>query len=103
EQHPPLWQIYAEDIGADAKAQAEQVRAEYDRGQKEAKGLTKKPSLRRMPDYWPNFKCGRYKPEYEVDTGVSAREIAEIAEKLTTYPADFHIHAKITRLLQQRA
>ena len=103
EQHPPLWQIYAEDIGADASAQAEQVRAEYDQGQKEAKELTKKPSLRRMPDYWANFKGGRYKPEYEVDTGLPGEEIAALAEKLTSYPADFHIHPKIKRLLQQRA
>ncbi|HYL96951.1 MAG TPA: thiamine pyrophosphate-dependent enzyme, partial [Terriglobales bacterium] len=103
EEHPPLWQIYAEDIGSDPKAQAEQVRAEYDQGQKEAKGLTKKPSLRRLPDYWANFKGGRYKPEYEVDTGVTAEEIAALTEKLTTHPADFHIHPKIKRLLQQRA
>ncbi|HEY6939648.1 MAG TPA: 2-oxoglutarate dehydrogenase E1 component [Terriglobales bacterium] len=103
EEHPPLWQIYAEDTGSDPKAQAEQVRAEYDQGQKEAKGLTKKPSLRRLPDYWANFKGGRYKPEYEVDTGVAAEEIAGLTEKLTTYPADFHVHPKIKRLLQQRA
>src|SRR5579872_328721 len=103
EEHPPLWQIYAEDIGSDPKAQAEQVRAEYDQGQKEAKGLTKKPSLRSLPDYWGNFKGGRYKPEYAVDTGIAAEEIAALTEKLTTYPADFHIHPKIKRLLQQRA
>jgi 2-oxoglutarate dehydrogenase E1 component len=102
-EHPPLWQIYAEDIGVDAKAQAEQVRAEYDEGQKEAKGLTKKPSLRRMPDYWANFKGGRYKPEYEVETGLPPEQIATLTEKLTTYPADFHIHPKIKRLLQQRS
>ena len=102
-EHPPLWQIYAEDIGVDPKAQAEQVRAQYDQGQKEAKGLTKKPSLRRMPDYWANFKGGRYKPEYEVETGLPPEEIAALTEKLTTYPAEFHIHPKIKRLLQQRA
>ena len=103
EQHPPLWQIYAEDIGVDPKPQAEQVRAEYDQGQKEAKGLTKKPSLRRLPDYWANFKGGRYKPEYEVETGLPPEEIAALTEKLTIYPAEFHIHPKIKRLLQQRA
>ena len=103
EQHPPLWQTYAEDIGADGSGQAEQVRAEYDQGQKEAKELTKKPSLRRLPDYWDNFTGGRYKPEYEVETGLGAEEIAALTEKLTTYPADFHIHPKIKRLLQQRA
>ena len=103
EEHPPLWQIYAQDLGMDGAAQSEQVRAEYDQGQKEAKGLTKKPSLRRLPDYWDNFKGGRYKPEYEVDTGLPAEEIAALTEKLTTAPAEFHVHPKIKRLLQQRA
>ena len=103
EEHPPLWQIYAEDIGVDSKGQAEQVRAEYDQGQKEAKGLTKKPTMRSMPDYWAPFKGGRYKPEYEVDTGIPAEDIAGLTEKLTTCPAEFHIHPKIKRLLQQRA
>ena len=103
EQHPPLWQIYAEDIGVDGKAEAEQVRAEYDQGQKEAKGLTKKPSLRRMPDYWSKYIGGRHKAEYEVETGLPAEELAALTEKLTSYPADFHIHPKIRRLLQQRA
>jgi 2-oxoglutarate dehydrogenase E1 component len=33
EEHPPLWQIYAEDIGVEGSALAEQVRSEYDQGQ----------------------------------------------------------------------
>ena len=56
-----------------------------------------------MPSYWNDYKGGRYKPEYEVDTGLSAEELSEITARLTTYPADFHIHPKVKKLLEQRA
>src|SRR6202023_3611297 len=59
--------------------------------------------LRELPRYWNDYMGGRYKPEYEVDTGLSAEELSEITAKLTTYPADFHIHAKVKKLLEQRA
>ena len=38
-----------------------------------------------------------------MDTGLSAEELSEITAKLTTYPADFHIHPKVKKLLEQRA
>ena len=59
--------------------------------------------MRELPKYWDNYKGGRYKPEYEVETGVSAEELRELTERLTTYPADFHIHPKVKKLLEQRA
>ncbi len=102
EEHPPLWQIYAEDLGLDPKPEVDRVTAEYGEAQKKAAALKVKPTYRQLPSYWSNYKGGRYKPEYEVDTAVSAEEIAAITETLTTYPADFHVHPKIKRLLQQR-
>ncbi|MBA3915890.1 MAG: 2-oxoglutarate dehydrogenase E1 component, partial [Acidobacteriales bacterium] len=44
-----------------------------------------------------------YQPEYEVETGLSAAELAELTAPLTSYPEDFHIHAKVKKLLEQRA
>jgi len=102
--HPPLWEIYAEDTGVDnAQARVEQIRAELEAAQKKAKSVRKKPSLRVLPKYWDNYYGGRYKPEYEVDTGLSAAELREITAKLTTYPEAFHIHPKVKKLLEQRA
>ena len=44
-EHPPLWEIYADDIGAtDAPAQAAAIKAEFESAQKDAGKLTKKPS-----------------------------------------------------------
>ena len=38
----------------------------------------------------------------EVDTGLPAAELLRITDGLTTYPADFHIHPKVQKLLEQR-
>src|SRR2546426_3809817 len=102
--HPPLWEIYAEDIGTEnAQARVEETRAEFEAAQKKAGSITKKPSLRELPRYWDNYNGGRHKPQYEVDPGLAAEELLETTERLTTYPAAFHIHPKIKKLLEQRA
>ncbi|HMJ24023.1 MAG TPA: 2-oxoglutarate dehydrogenase E1 component [Terriglobales bacterium] len=102
--HPPLWEIYAEDTGAEnVQARVEEIRAELEAAQKKAKFVRKKPTLRALPKYWDSYYGGRYKPDYEVDTGQSAEDLREITAKLTTYPEAFHIHPKVKKLLEQRA
>ena len=101
--HPQLWQIYAQQIGADPSPIAARVRGEYEAAQKSAAELKTIPKLRRLPQYWSDYKRGRYQREYEVDTGVDAQSLGEISNVLTSYPADFHIHPKIKKLLEQRA
>ena len=104
--HPPLWKIYAERIGADASATesiAAEVHAELETAQKTARKLEKKPTMRTMPAYWSRFTGGRWQPEYEIDTGLDAAELGEITDALTHVPEGFHAHPKIKRLLEQRA
>src|SRR6202795_3425389 len=102
--HPPLWEIYSEDIGVeDVQTRVQTIRAELEAAQKKAGSITKKPTLRDLPTYWDNYTGGRYKPEYEAETGMSAEDLREITERLTTYPEDFHIHPKVKKLLEQRA
>jgi 2-oxoglutarate dehydrogenase E1 component len=101
--HPPLWQIYAKRIGVDASAMVEAVRSELERAHKAASEMQKKPSLSRLPAYWSPYKRGRFDSAYEVDTGVEVARLAEVAEKLTSYPADFAIHPKVKKLLEQRS
>jgi 2-oxoglutarate dehydrogenase E1 component len=103
-EHPRLWEIYAEDVGiADARARADAVKAEFEAAQSRAKNLRKKPVLRQLPGYWNNYKGGRHKPQYEVETAINAEEIGELSKRLTSYPPDFHIHPKVKKLLEQRA
>jgi len=102
-EHPQLWEIYAEDAGIAAEAKVAEVKAQYEEGQKNASSITKKPTMRDLPGYWNGYFGGRYKAEYEAETGLSEPELAELTERLTTYPEGFHIHAKVKKLLDQRA
>ncbi|MGB8761822.1 MAG: thiamine pyrophosphate-dependent enzyme, partial [Candidatus Sulfotelmatobacter sp.] len=103
-EHPPLWEIYADDIGAtDAPAQVAAIKAEFESAQKNAGKVTKKPLMRDLPKYWDHYYGGLHKPEFEVETGLSTEELAELTSHLTTYPAGFHIHPKVKKLLEQRA
>ena len=102
--HPPLWEVYAEDISAqDVQSRVDAIKAELEAAQATAKAMKKKPSLRSLPAYWDAFKGGRYKSQYDVETGLDAQELQELSERLTTYPSDFHIHPKVKKLLEQRA
>ncbi|HZP18111.1 MAG TPA: 2-oxoglutarate dehydrogenase E1 component [Terriglobales bacterium] len=104
QEHPRLWEIYAEDSGLDgAQAQADAIKAELEAAQKRAGSMRKKPSLRQLPAYWNNYQGGRYKPQYEVETAVPADELHRLGERLSAYPQGFHIHPKVKKLLEQRA
>jgi 2-oxoglutarate dehydrogenase E1 component len=102
--HPPLWEIYAKHIGVgDVAARVQTIKSEFEAAQKRAAQLTKKPVLRELPKYWNDYFGGRYKPEYEVPTGIAPEELHELTERLTTYPDGFYIHPKVKKLLEQRA
>ena len=102
--HPPLWEIYADDIGAtDAEQKAAAIRAEFEAAQKQAGSIKQKPLMRELPKYWGNYFGGLHRPEYEVETGLSPEEIADLTSKLTSFPDGFHIHPKVKKLLEQRA
>jgi 2-oxoglutarate dehydrogenase E1 component len=103
-EHPPLWEIYADDIGVtDAQAKAEAIRDEFEAAQKKTSSIKRKPLLRELPKYWDKYFGGLHRNEYEVETGLSPDEISELTTKLTTYPEGFNIHPKVKKLLEQRA
>jgi 2-oxoglutarate dehydrogenase E1 component len=102
--HPPLWQIYAEDSETEnAPARVAAIRTALEQAQQDAAAITKKPTLRDLPSYWDHFVGGRYKPEYAVETGLPREEFAALTGPLTSYPDGFHIHSKVKKLLEQRA
>src|SRR6266496_4010950 len=103
-EHPPLWEIYAEDNDLqDAKVRVDSIKAELEAAQKRVGSIRKKPSLRQLPNYWDKYKGGRHKSQYEVETAVPPEELAQLTQRLTTFPASFHIHPKVGKLLEQRA
>jgi len=100
--HAPLWKIYAERTSIDSTQLADSIRKEYEEEQAKARALKKIPHLRRLPDYWAPFSHGRYKPEYEVDTGLTRETLEELTAGLVRAPDGFHVHPKIVKLLEQR-
>ena len=68
-----------------------------------AEKLAEIPTLRTLPPYWADFAGGPWRPELEVDTGLAAGELGELAARLTAVPDGFEIHPKVAKLLEQRA
>jgi 2-oxoglutarate dehydrogenase E1 component len=102
EAHPPLYQIYAESIGADAGPIVQRVREEIEAAQQHAKELEKSPVMRRLPRYWNTYMGGRYQESYEVETAVPEDTLTSIGQAVVRYPDGFHIHPKVKKLLDQR-
>ena len=99
---PLLYLSYAQRVGIDPHPFVEKFQSELDVAQKAGKSMAKKPVMRQLPSYWAPFHGGPYNPADEVDTGLPASELLRITDGLTTYPADFHIHPKVQKLLEQR-
>ena len=100
--HPPLYEIYAKRLGIDVAAQIAESKERYQQAKVDAKSLTKKPVLYKLPDYWQGFVGRKWSPDLEIDTGIEQQEATRLGLKLTEYPSDFHIHPKVAALLKQR-
>ena len=99
---PPLYQIYAEQIGVDPSDEVKQVQEEFLAGQKTASLAQRKPRLAQMPSYWDPYKGGVYRPEYELPTGLAPERVADLCRRMTRAPEGFHIHPKVRKLYEQR-
>ncbi len=101
--HAALYEIYASQHNLDAAPLIAEVRSAFDAAEAESKSIKKKPLMREMPHYWDAFCGGLHKAEYEVATTVSADELGQFGERLTSVPSGFRLHPKIKKLLEQRA
>ncbi len=101
--HPPLYKIFAQQIGVDATALVHRAESRFEEELQQARQMKKKAALADLPEYWSHYKGGPHRAKYELNTGISADAIRTIADELTTFPSEFHIHPKIQKLLEQRA
>jgi len=101
---PPLWKSYAERSGLaeEAEALAGSVKEELAEAHAAVADLHTRPVLRELPGYWSGFVGGFYDPGLEVDTGLPAERLAELAVEVTRVPDDFHVHPKVAKLLEER-
>ncbi|HEY0263218.1 MAG TPA: 2-oxoglutarate dehydrogenase E1 component [Granulicella sp.] len=98
----PLYQLYAQSIGVDPAAEAEEARQHFFNEQAEGKKFEHKPHLSTLPEYWSAYHGGEITTEDEVKTGLSAERVLELSKLSNGYPADFHIHPKVQKLYEQR-
>ncbi|RPJ57228.1 MAG: 2-oxoglutarate dehydrogenase E1 component, partial [Acidobacteria bacterium] len=101
--HPPLWRVFADRAGLDPQDAPARVRAEYDAAQEEAKKQSGRSPLAQLPEYWSRYHGGCHRARYEVETGVPAATLGEVAGRLTTAPEAFNVRPKVRKLLEQRA
>ncbi len=99
---PLLYLSYANRVGMDPQPFVIKFQTELDAAQKSGKSMAKKPVMRQLPSYWAPYHGGPYNPADEVNTGLPTAELQRITDGLTSYPADFHIHPKVEKLLEQR-
>jgi 2-oxoglutarate dehydrogenase E1 component len=101
--HPPLYRIYAGQIGVDPAPLLNDIQSAMSAEQAAASRLKKPSTIATLPAYWGPYHGGCYKAEDELDTGLPIAHLRTIGDGLTTYPDDFRIHPKIKKLLKQRA
>jgi 2-oxoglutarate dehydrogenase E1 component len=101
--HPPLWQVFASRAGIDAGDLPARIRAEFGQAQEEARQITGRVALARLPAYWSRYKGGCHDASYEVDTGAPLDTLQAVGSVLTSWPEGFHVHPKVRKLLELRA
>ena len=98
----PLYKSYAQRIGTDATAEIAAIQQKFLEEQSHSKEAEHAPVLSELPEYWRAYRAGRLTDAEDVETGLAADEVRLLVAKLTTAPADFHIHPKVKALLKQR-
>jgi len=105
EGRPMLWEMYAERAEMDAEAREairHRIWSELESEHEAGRSKLHRPVLRRLPSYWEPYRGGPYIPALEVETGVENERLDDVAAKLTSVPAGFHVHPKILKLFEQR-
>ena len=100
--HPPLFELYAKQLKVDIASEVRQVQDEFTEAQRAATEIQQVAVLATLPDYWSNYSGGKYKPEFERETGLVRDEVTRLGRAVCEYPQGFHIHPKIKKLLEQR-
>jgi 2-oxoglutarate dehydrogenase E1 component len=101
--HPPLSRRYAAEIGVDVEPLVRAARESLHAKQDSAAARRDRPALSQPAEYWNRYRGGCYRREYDVETGVSEDRVRSLGGRLARTAPDFHPHAKIARLLQQRS
>ena len=102
-EHPPLYEIYAEDIGADdVDARVQAIRGELEEAQTKAKTLKSKPLMRTCLPTGIATSVDDIKPNMQSILASTPRNWPSSGQNSRVILTDFHIHPKVKKLLEQR-
>ena len=88
----------------DAQPRADVIKAEFEAAQRLAGSIAQETHSARVAQLLGRITSAAATSRNMKSTPVvSAEELLQLTERLTTYPADFHIHPKVKKLLEQRA
>ncbi|HEU5179667.1 MAG TPA: 2-oxoglutarate dehydrogenase E1 component [Candidatus Polarisedimenticolia bacterium] len=102
---PMLYEAYGERIGVDREertALETGIRGVLDEELEKGRAMKKRPSFRRLPDYWNPYVGGKHDPSLEVETAVSGDRLEEIGLRIATVPEGFSVHDKVRKGLHER-
>ena len=91
--------VTADDITAMAEARHKALEVELEA----AKAQTVRPKIHALSGLWRGYTGGPGMAVPDVETGMSRELLGVISDRMTRLPAGFTPHAKIVRLLEQRA
>ena len=104
--HPTARQIYGERLEHDgliAEGQVAEMAEDYrrglDEGRPQARAFAGTTGNRHTVD-WSRYLAGDWSEK--PDTAVPAARIARLAKELTTLPADFTLHPRVARIIEDR-
>ncbi len=108
--HPTLMKIYLEQLAANGTMTKEEGEAFYEekiQNLQNALDNTRKNRPVVKPNafagQWEGFRRGKLEDfDKSVDTKVPMKTLEKVANVLTTEPKDFHLHPKLSKLLQAR-
>ncbi len=109
--HPPLYKIYAKKLGVDPAAEVARVQDGFLEDQRraaqhgpptDAHASFVVKRMHELPVYWSPYCGGALAPEDQPKTGLDAETIHELTAALTRAPEGFHVHPKVSKLLEQR-
>ena len=109
--HPTLMKIYSEQVLQEGVMKPEQVEGFYkqkiDNLQKILDDTRKTPPTIKVNAFegqWKGLRRGKLEDfDKPVNTACSAKDFDKVAKILTTEPQGFHVHPKISKLIQARA
>jgi 2-oxoglutarate dehydrogenase E1 component len=108
EEHPPVAQIYSEQLVREKRieaGEADRIKAEARKRLDRALGLARKLKPRQRIFAFGGLWKGLGRPgnDWSARTAVGIETLRHVTDKTAQLPADFHLHRKLKRLLDARA